>query len=79
MAAGSGRTTGRATTARVHSGTQQLTLALLQPPDIRTWHANVEQHASEGVNKILIGNKCDWTDKKVRPSLACFLSKGTLS
>lgn len=34
--------------------------------DIRTWHANVEQHASEGVNKILIGNKCDWTDKKVR-------------
>lgn len=33
--------------------------------DIRTWHANVEQHASEGVNKILIGNKCDWSDKKV--------------
>lgn len=36
--------------------------------DIRTWHANVEQHASEGVNKILIGNKCDWTDKKVGSS-----------
>ncbi|KAL7341788.1 GTP-binding protein, SEC4 [Rhodotorula toruloides] len=33
--------------------------------NIRTWHQNVEQHASEGVNKILIGNKCDWTDKKV--------------
>jgi len=33
--------------------------------NVRTWHANVEQHASEGVNKILIGNKCDWTDKKV--------------
>ena len=33
--------------------------------DIRTWHANIEQHASEGVNKILIGNKSDWTDKKV--------------
>ena len=33
--------------------------------DIRTWHANIEQHASEGVNKILIGNKCDWTEKKV--------------
>src|SRR5271170_7647602 len=30
--------------------------------DIRTWHANIEQHASEGVNKILIGNKSDWTD-----------------
>lgn len=32
--------------------------------DIRTWHANIEQHASEGVNKILVGNKSDWTDKK---------------
>ncbi|KAI9462691.1 rab-type small GTP-binding protein [Boletus coccyginus] len=26
--------------------------------------ANIEQHASEGVNKILIGNKSDWTDKR---------------
>jgi GTPase SAR1 family protein len=25
----------------------------------------VEQHATEGVNKILIGNKCDWEDKRV--------------
>jgi len=33
--------------------------------NIRTWHSNVEQHASEGVNKILIGNKCDWEEKKV--------------
>lgn len=33
--------------------------------DIRTWHSNIEQHASPGVNKILIGNKCDWSDKKV--------------
>jgi len=32
--------------------------------NIRTWHANIEQHASEGVNKILVGNKSDWTDKK---------------
>jgi GTPase SAR1 family protein len=24
----------------------------------------VEQHASEGVNKILIGNKCDWEEKR---------------
>jgi len=23
--------------------------------NIRTWHANIEQHASDGVNKILIG------------------------
>jgi Ras-related protein Rab-8A len=32
--------------------------------DIRTWHANIEQHASPGVNKILIGNKCDWDEKR---------------
>ena len=32
--------------------------------DIRTWHANIEQHASEGVNKILIGNKSDWVEKR---------------
>ena len=25
----------------------------------------MEQHASEGVNKILIGNKCDWEEKRV--------------
>lgn len=35
------------------------------PADIRTWFSNVEQHASEGVNKILIGNKCDWEEKRV--------------
>jgi len=34
------------------------------PLDIRTWFANVEQHATEGVNKILIGNKCDWEEKR---------------
>jgi len=32
--------------------------------NIRTWHSNIEQHASEGVNKILIGNKCDWDEKR---------------
>ena len=32
--------------------------------DIRTWHANIEQHATAGVNKILIGNKCDWDEKR---------------
>ena len=33
--------------------------------DIRTWHANIEQHASEGVDKILVGNKSDWEEKRV--------------
>ena len=33
--------------------------------DIRTWFQNVEQHATEGVHKILIGNKCDWEEKRV--------------
>lgn len=39
--------------------------SILTPIDIRTWFQNVEQHATEGVNKILIGNKCDWEDKRV--------------
>lgn len=33
--------------------------------DIRNWIRNIEQHASEDVNKILVGNKCDMLDKKV--------------
>jgi Ras-related protein Rab-8A len=42
-----------------------LSAQLLTNIDIRTWFQNVEQHATEGVNKILIGNKCDWEDKRV--------------
>jgi GTPase SAR1 family protein len=37
----------------------------IMPSDIRTWFSNVEQHATEGVNKILIGNKCDWEEKRI--------------
>ncbi len=33
--------------------------------NIRTWIKNIEQHASESVNKILVGNKCDLLDQKV--------------
>merc|ERR1712093_607463 len=32
--------------------------------NVRTWFSNVEQHATEGVNKIPIGNKCDWEESK---------------
>jgi len=32
--------------------------------NIRTWHSDVEQYASESVSKILIGNKSDWEDKR---------------
>ncbi|GMK55570.1 hypothetical protein CspeluHIS016_0206260 [Cutaneotrichosporon spelunceum] len=32
--------------------------------NVRTWHAQIEQHASAGVNKILVGNKCDWDEKR---------------
>jgi len=34
--------------------------------DIRNWYQDVQQHASEGACKILVGNKCDWEDKRVR-------------
>ncbi len=33
--------------------------------NIRTWIRNIEQHASESVNKILIGNKCDMKETRV--------------
>jgi len=33
--------------------------------NIRNWMTSLEQNASEGVNKILIGNKCDMVDKRV--------------
>lgn len=33
--------------------------------DVRNWMKNIEEHAAENVNKILIGNKCDLVEKKV--------------
>lgn len=33
--------------------------------NIRNWMRNIEQHASEDVNKMLIGNKCDLNDKRI--------------
>lgn len=33
--------------------------------NIRHWMRNIDQHASEGVNRILIGNKCDMNEKRV--------------
>lgn len=33
--------------------------------NIRNWIHNTEQYASEGVNKILIGNKCDMNERRV--------------
>ena len=34
--------------------------------NIRNWIRNIEQHAAENVNKILVGNKCDRYLDKVR-------------
>lgn len=33
--------------------------------NVRNWIRNTEQYASEGVNKILIGNKCDLAEQRV--------------
>jgi len=33
--------------------------------NIRNWIRNIEQHAADTVNKMLIGNKCDMEDEKV--------------
>jgi hypothetical protein len=34
------------------------------PSDIRNWIRNIEQHASDNVNKILVGNKADMEESK---------------
>jgi Ras-related protein Rab-8A len=36
--------------------------------NVANWIRNVEQYASPNVNKILLGNKCDMEDKRVRIS-----------
>ena len=33
--------------------------------NIRNWIRNIEQHAADGVNKVLVGNKCDMVAEKV--------------
>eukprot|EP00958_Prasinococcus_capsulatus_P000555 scaffold48_cov395-Prasinococcus_capsulatus_cf.AAC.8 len=32
--------------------------------NIRNWMRNIEQHAADNVNKILVGNKCDMDESK---------------
>ncbi|XP_073066598.1 ras-related protein RAB1BV-like isoform X2 [Primulina eburnea] len=39
--------------------------------NIRNWIRNIEQHASDNVNKILVGNKADMDESK-RVCLLCF-------
>eukprot|EP00899_Mesostigma_viride_P009616 jgi/Mesvir1/18656/Mv17156-RA.1 len=36
--------------------------------NVRSWIRNIEQHASDSVNKILVGNKCDMEDKRQVPT-----------
>ena len=33
--------------------------------NIKTWIRNIEQHASDDVEKMILGNKCDMEDKRV--------------
>ncbi|KAJ5074418.1 rab gtpase [Anaeramoeba ignava] len=33
--------------------------------NVRNWMKNIEKHATEDVNKMLIGNKCDMREQKV--------------
>ena len=33
--------------------------------NIKTWIRNIEQHASDDVEKMILGNKCDMDDKRV--------------
>lgn len=36
----------------------------MERSDIRNWIKNIEHHASNNVNKILIGNKADMDESK---------------
>ena len=33
--------------------------------NVKNWVRQIELHASQNVEKVLIGNKADWLDKKV--------------
>lgn len=42
---------------------------------IRSWIRNIEEHASDNVCKILVGNKCDMSDKRVSATLPACLPR----
>ena len=49
-----------------YSSNNYLSLILLNlDEDIKNWIRNIEQHANENINKVLVGNKCDLVDKRV--------------
>lgn len=35
--------------------------------NIAKWLRNIDEHANEDVEKMLLGNKCDMTDKRMVP------------
>jgi Ras-related protein Rab-8A len=39
--------------------------------NIRNWIRNIEQHAADNVDKILVGNKCDMISEKVSHVHTC--------
>ncbi|CAJ0842291.1 1214_t:CDS:2 [Entrophospora sp. SA101] len=47
------------------AGQERFPMGILLVYDVTDERSFNKQHASEGVNKILIGNKCDWVEKKV--------------
>ncbi|OWM89314.1 hypothetical protein CDL15_Pgr024059 [Punica granatum] len=55
---------------RVHANSNEDTMrpAVLPSSDVRNWIRNIEQHASDNVNKILVGNKADMESKRVVPA-----------
>jgi len=67
-------TLGRSQCLNLYQDGTDFYICFISYPDIKNWIRNIEQHASDNVNKILVGNKADMDEsKRVCPTHSLFL------